>query len=52
MNVIRFRTPDGAIHTMPRGIKLKDAIEMLRAKGIELTGQRLVDGLLLARSIH
>lgn len=51
MNVIRFRTTDGAIHTMPRGMKLADAVATLRRKGIQLTGV-LVDGIYQARSIH
>lgn len=52
MKTIRIRTPDGAIHTMPRDMKLKEAIEKLRTKGIQLTGKQLADGLFLARSIH
>lgn len=51
MNTIRIRTPDGAIHTMPRGMKLADAVASLRRKGIQITG-RLVDGMWQARSIH
>lgn len=51
MNVIRYRAPDGAIHSLPRGLKLADAVKQLRTNGLQLTGV-LVDGLWQARSIH
>lgn len=51
MNVIRYRAPDGAIHSLPRGIRLTDAVAKLRTRGLQLTGV-LVDGLWQARSIH